>query len=125
MITATEINEGTSMTKGGKRSGAGRPKGKPTFTIRMSETMRCAAEALARIGRGEGTQVDVAELMLAANASDKMGYGIVGAEEITKALHAMKRRVGELREDGKWEEADEHEARADDLMARYVAVQNS
>jgi hypothetical protein len=63
----------TQERRGGKREGAGRPKKEPTFAIRMPESMRTAAEALKRIGRGEGTQADIAELVLVA--SKALGRG--------------------------------------------------
>jgi hypothetical protein len=48
MITATaNKTDGKTMTRGGKRPGAGRPKGEPTKTVRVVEQAAHAAPALA------------------------------------------------------------------------------
>lgn len=45
-----------------------------------------AAKALQALARGDGTQRDVAELMLAINAGGRSEtWGIIGSEEIAKA----------------------------------------
>lgn len=64
--------------RGGKRPGAGRPKGEGTVTMRMPVSVRPAAEALQRIGRGEGTEADAAELARLADPS-----GAIKAEPAT------------------------------------------